>query len=240
MKLNEEKGIIYKITNNNKIGVCKERTLHAALKSYYEPDRTRQEKPLLGYIADIFNEEGVTEIQTRDFYTMKKKLETFLPEFPVTIVYPAVRQKWLIWINPETGEVTSKRRSPKFGTPYIVFNELYSIRTLLTHTNLRLKIIMVDVEEYRQLNGWSRDKKRGSTRNERIPVGMGDEITINSKYDYIKLIPDKLPSAFYTSDYAKNAEISRSSAQTALNVLNAVDAVERIGRDKKGYIYKIK
>ncbi|MHB1152303.1 MAG: hypothetical protein ACYCWE_12670 [Eubacteriales bacterium] len=236
MKSNED----YKILNNNNIGIFKERTLHAALKSYYEPDRTRQEQPLLGYIADIYNEEGVTEIQTQGFYSMKKKLEIFLPEFPVTIVYPAVRQKWLIWINPETGEVTSKRRSPKFGTPYIVFDELYSIRTLLTHKNLRLKIVMVDVEEYRQLNGWSRDKKRGSTRNERIPVGMGDEITINNKYDYIKLIPDNLPSSFYTADYAKNAEISRSSAQTALNVLNSVDAVERIGRDKKGYIYKIK
>jgi hypothetical protein len=223
--------------NNNNIGTYKERTLHAALKCYYEPDRTRHEQPLMGYIADIINEDGVTEIQTRGFYSMKKKLETFLPELTVTIVYPAVRQKWLVWINPDTGETTSKRRSPKIGTPYIVFNELYYIRSLLIHPNLRLKVVMVDVEEYRRLDGWSNDKKRGSTRNERIPVGMGDEIAVNNISDYIKLIPDVLPDSFNTAGYAKSAGINKASAQNALNVLNLVGAVNRSGRDKKGYIY---
>lgn len=225
--------------NNSNIGTYKERTLHAALKNYYEPDQTRHEQPLMGYIADIFNENGVMEIQTRDFYAMKKKLETFLPEFPVTIIYPAVRQKWLIWINPETGETTPRRRSPKIGTPYAIFNELYGIRSLVTHTNLRLRIISVDIEEYRQLNGWSRDKKRGSTRSERIPVGIGDEIAVDNKRDYLKFIPEGLPSSFYSIDFAKSVKLNRSSAQNALYILNAVEAVERIDRDKKGYIYKI-
>lgn len=231
--------IFSKCTNNNNIGTYKERTLHAALKCYYEPDHTCHERPFMGYIADIINDDGVTEIQTRNFYSMKKKLERFLPELPVTIIYPAVRCKWLVWINPDSGEITKKRRSPKIGTPYIVFNELYNIRSLLTHPNLRLKVVMVDVEEYRRLDGWSRDKKRGSTRNERIPVGMGDEIAVNNKSDYIKLIPDVLPSSFNTADFANSAGINKSSAQNALNVLNLVGAVNRSGRDKKGYIYKL-
>ena len=224
--------------NNSNIGIYKERTLHAALKNYYEPDQSRHEQPLMGYIADIYNEKGVMEVQTRDFYAMKKKLETFLPEFPVTIIYPAVRQKWLIWVNPETGENTPRRKSPKVGTPYAVFNELYSIRSLITHANLRLRIISVDLDEYRQLNGWSRDKKHGSTRSERIPVGIGDEILINNKQDYHKLIPEGLPSTFNSTDFAQFGKLNRSTAQNALYVLNAVKAVERIDRNKKGYIYK--
>ncbi len=228
-----------KNVNNSNIGIYKERSLHAAIKSYYEPDLTRHETPLLGYIADIYNEAGVTEVQTRDFFLLRKKLEAFLPEFPVTIIYPAIRQKWLLWIDPKTGEVSSRRRSPKIGTPYSIYDELYGIKTLLTHTNLRIKVLMVDVEEYRQLNGWSQDRKRGSTRTERIPVGIGDEVLINNKHDYLKLIPDTLPSFFYTADFARNAKISRYSAQKALNILYYVEIATRTGRNKKGYIYTV-
>ncbi len=240
MKSDEIPADIFKNPNNGRIGTYGERTLHAVLKNYYEPDQSRHEQPFMGYIADICNEKGVTEIQTRNFNTMRKKLGTFLEKTPVTIVYPAVRRKWLLWIDPETGEITPKRRSPKTGTPYIVFNELYRIKSMLCHANLHLKILMVDLEEYRQLNGWSRDKKHGATRSERIPVGFGDEIDIYDKSDYIKLVPENLPSVFYAEDFGKNAHISRSCAQTALNILNFTETVERIGRDKKGFAYKIK
>jgi hypothetical protein len=227
------------LPNNIKIGTLKERTLHAVLKNHYEPDRRCHEQPFLGYIADILNNTGITEIQTRDLYTMRKKLETFLPVIPVTVVYPAVRQKWLIWIDPETGEVTSKRRSPKTGTPYVIFSELYGIKSLLTQPNLRIKVVMVDVEEYRRLDGWSRNKKRSSSRCERIPVGIGNEITVNNLSDYIKLIPDTLPDVFNTTDFAKCAGLSKTGAQNALNVLYSIGTVIRSGRDKKGYYYKI-
>ena len=53
------------------IGTYMERTLHSALKNYYEPDPEKQEKRFLGYVADIVNENGITEIQTRNFNSMR-------------------------------------------------------------------------------------------------------------------------------------------------------------------------
>lgn len=53
------------------------------------------------------------EIQTRALYRLKPKLDKFLPFYPVTVVYPISYDKWVCWINEETGEITQKRKSPK-------------------------------------------------------------------------------------------------------------------------------
>ena len=74
------------------IGTLGERSLHAVLKRFLQPDENRHEVRVGRYVADIFDENGVTEIQTRQFYKMKRKLAAFLPEHAVTVVYPVSRQ----------------------------------------------------------------------------------------------------------------------------------------------------
>lgn len=224
--------------NGNGIGTYKERTLHAVLKNFYEPDKSKQEIRYKGFIADILNDDGVFEVQTRAFNSMRKKLDCFLEDTQVTIIYPAVRVKWMIWIDVNSGEVTNKRKSPKKGTPYVVFEELYKIKWMLTNPLLRFRIVMVDVEEYRKLDGWSDNKKKGSTRAERIPIGIGDIIEINNVEDYIKLIPPDMPDEFVVSDFKTRSGLSRGDAQKAVNVLNSIGVIEQIGKRNRAYLYK--
>lgn len=217
------------------IGTLKEKTLHAVLKHYFEPDVSNHEKKIDGYVADISNDNGIIEIQTRNFDKLRKKLNTFLQTNKVTIVYPIARKKWLMWIDKNTGETTNKRKSPKTGSPYEAFFELYKIKQLLTNPNILLCIVMVDIEEYRNLDGWSVDKKKGSSRYERIPVEIADELKINNISDYIKLIPSSLPNEFTVKDYKKATKISLRTAGLALNVLKYVGAVKCVGKTgKKG------
>ena len=51
------------------IGTLGEKTLHAVLKHYFEPDSSFHEIRCGTFFADIFNAEGITEIQTRSFNT---------------------------------------------------------------------------------------------------------------------------------------------------------------------------
>lgn len=88
------------------IGTLAEKTTHAILKNYYEPDEDKQEIPIENYVADIYTENGIIEIQTRQFNKLRGKLNAFLPLYPVTIVYPIPREKWLIWIDEETGDLS--------------------------------------------------------------------------------------------------------------------------------------
>ena len=80
-------------------------------------------------------------------------------------------EKYLSWIEPETGDITSRRKSPKRCSVYDAMFELYKIKAFLKNQNLKVTLLLIDMEEYKLLNGWSYDKKRGSVRYDRIPVG---------------------------------------------------------------------
>ena len=77
------------------IGLLGEKILHAGLKLYFEPNSDFHEVKVSGFVADICNAEGIIEIQTRSLGKLKRKLEVFLQNMPVTIVYPIAHTKYL-------------------------------------------------------------------------------------------------------------------------------------------------
>jgi len=220
------------------IGTLSEKTVHAILKNYYEPDEDKQEIPIENYVADIYADEEIIEIQTRHFNKMRDKLNAFLPLYPVTIVYPIPREKWLIWIDEETGALSQKRKSPRKGSIYTAFPELYKIKMFLKHPNLRLRLVLLDMEEYRLLNGWSKDRKKGSSRFDRIPLDIVEEVDITCVQDYMLFVPYELEGEFTSKEFAKAAHISTDLAQTVLNILYHVGTVTRVGKKGNQYLYE--
>ena len=166
------------------IGTLSEKTLHAILKNYYEPDQDKHEIPIDRYVADIFTGEEIIEIQTAQFNRMRDKMNAFLPLYPVTIVYPIAREKWLYWVDPETGTISEGRKSPKKGNEYTAFKELYKIKQYLKEPNLKLKFVLIDVDEYKLLNGWGSQKKNNASKYDRIPRQIYKEVLIERKEDY--------------------------------------------------------
>ena len=230
--------IIGKDRQRLQIGTLSEKTVHAVVKNYYEPDEDKQEIPIEGMYADIFTGSEIIEIQTRSFDQVRKKLDRFLTYYPVTVVLPMPAVKWLIWIDEETGELTDKRKSPKKGNAYQAFKELYRIKQYLKKDGLTIKLLFLDMEEYRLLNGWSRDKKKGSCRYDRIPVSLVDEITLSCPQDYMQLLPDDLPDTFTCAEFSKLVKIPSKQANLVLNILFYLEVVERIGKKGNAYIYK--
>ncbi len=222
------------------IGTLSEKTVHAVLKNYYAPDEDMHEIPIENYVADIYTGSEIIEIQTRAFQNMRRKLAAFLPLYPVTIVYPIPRVKWLSWIDEETGETSPKRKSPKKGNPYLAFIELYKIRSFLQDKNLKLRLDLIDMEEYRLLNGWSRDKKKGSDRYDRIPLTFADEVCIDCREDYMQFIPYEIPERFTAKDFAARAKIPVRLAQTVLLILTDLAVVERVGKEGRSILYVIR
>ena len=213
------------------IGLYKEKSMHAALKRYCEDDEKKHEIKFGPFVADIINNEGITEIQTDNFNKLQRKLEVFLERSVVTIVYPVAAKKTICWLDETTKEVIKRRVSPRKGTHYDILPQLYRIKCYIKNANLRLRIILVEAEEYRILDGWSADKKKGASRQDRLPVDIIAEVFINSLEDYHIFVPD-LPEPFSSKDYMKATGLSLKKAQTALNVLYYCGAVER--SDKSG------
>ena len=55
------------------IGTLSEKTVHAVLKYYYEPDSSHHEIPLEKSVADVFTGAEVIEIQTKRIVSFKAK-----------------------------------------------------------------------------------------------------------------------------------------------------------------------
>ena len=224
----------------NGIGTLKEKTVHAVLKNYYEEDEDRHEIPIESFVADIYNGSEIIEIQTAQFNRMREKLNCFLKLYPVTVVYPVPHFKYLIWIDGETGEYSPKRKSPVTGNMYFIFPELYKIKSYLLDKNLRIRIVLLDVEEFHILNKSPRRRKKSAGKYDRLPLDMVDEIIIERKEDYMQFIPYSLGDEFTSKEFAKQAHINVSLAQITLNILYHVGAVDKIGKMGNSIVYKVR
>lgn len=229
--------VMNQVKMENGIGTLSEKTIHAVLKNYYSPCEDNQERKVSPYVADILIDKQIIEIQTRNFNNLRRKLDIFLQNYDVTIVYPIAKIKWLRWIEETSGEISPKRKSPKIGTPYHIFFEMYRIKTYLNHRNLHFRIALLEVEEYRLLNGWSKDKKKGSVRNDGIPVALLDELSIDSPKDYLKLLPDELPETFTVKDYKQLTKLPLHQAGTAIHVLNYLNIITFVGKQGRAFLY---
>ena len=223
------------------IGTYKEKTLHLVLKNYFSESRTEQEVSLSGYIADIYRtDKGIIEIQTSGFASMKDKLEAFLPLYPVTIVYPIPKVKWVSWIEPESGEIGKRNRSPKTGKLFDVIPELIFIKDYLKNPNLTVRAVLLEIDEYRMLNGRrSRSRKRGSTRFVRIPVDLFEIYDFKNPADYISLLPFDAAVEFTASELSSAFKFRGRDVSAMIRVLMEVGAIERIGKRGRSYVYRI-
>ena len=113
------------------VGGLGEKTTHRALKYYFLPRETCHEQKIGGFVADGLGEDGVLEIQSKNLYTLLPKLEAFLPEYPVTVVYPVVVQAQILWLDPDTGEeIGAGKRSRRCGVNGVL-PQLYGLRKIL-------------------------------------------------------------------------------------------------------------
>lgn len=219
------------------IGILGEKTLHATLKWWLDDDPTHHEIPLpQGSVADIFDGERITEIQTANFTALRKKLEKLLDTYPVTVVHPLTRVKWVSWIDPETGEITKPRRSGRRGSFSDAGKQLIYLLPLLGHPNLTVTLVMLDVEEQRLLDGWGNGGKRGSHRAERLPLALGESVTLTAPADYAALIPPELSAPFTATEFGKAARLQGRNLQGTLKVLVTLGVLRR-EKDGKKYVY---
>lgn len=221
------------------IGTLSEKTLHRVVKTFIEPNICNHEKKMFGYVADIVNEKGIIEIQTRNFGSLRKKLPVFLEHGNVTVVYPVAYIKWLCWIDKESGEIISRRKSPKRGSIYDISRELCYIRGLFTHPNFRLELIFMELEEYKILDGYGKEKKRGASWYDRVPLSyIGREI-FEEKKDFFKFLPDDLLELFTIKELAGAIKKPYRTAQEIITILKDLSLAELAGKRGRIHLYRI-
>lgn len=225
------------------IGIQKEKILHKTLKYYISSDDENHEikikKSNKGILyADVLIDKDIYEIQTRSFDKLRSKLDEFLKDYNVTIVFPIPQKKYIYKIE-ETGEIIGPKKSPKTGKVFDSFKELYKIKPYLTSPNLKLKIILLEIDEYRNVVTKRHSRSSGYIREVQIPKSIYREINLNNKNDYLDYLEEyNLPLEFTSSVFAKAVKIRKAQATIVLNILTYLNVVERIGKEKNSYVYK--
>lgn len=229
------------VTKDNGIGTLNEKTLHAVIKQYIEPNESfREVKIGVGRtVADIFNDSGIVEIQTRSYEKLIKKLPRLFDIAPVTVVLPLPHIKTVSWIDTESGETTKKRKSPKTGRAYDGLYELSKIKKLLSDDRLCIRIMLIDMDEYRKLDGWGDGGKRGSSRHDRIPTELYCEYILRSKEDYMIFVPELLPKEFTLKDYMKSAKLKQRYGSAGIYILRELGIVSLIGKKGRENLYQL-
>lgn len=220
------------------IGTLGERTLHMILKNFLESDTKYHEQKIGRYVADICRDGEIIEIQTRSFAALRKKLEAYRGKYRVTVVYPIANIKYVSWIDPETGEISARHKSPKRGKPWHVLGELYSLCPIMPLEGVRFMLVFVNTDEFRTLTGRSTDKKRyGARRYERIPTELCDIVTLEKTSDFAALIPQALGERFTAAEFAKAAKMTPRAVGYAMRVLTTLGVIEHTDMQGKAYVY---
>ena len=218
------------------IGTYKEKRLHRILKSYITENESAYEIPIGKYVADIFENGSITEIQTTTFQRLLPKLRFYLGEtdHKITVVCPVIRNKRIIRIDPETGEIMRSKMSPAHGTFSDILPSLYHIREVIPDRRLRIRVLLIDAEEYRYSER-QRYRKEGAYDCELFPVSVAEERIFSVPNDFSEFLPLDRES-FSAAEYSKIIKLRGRKLYSSLNFLCSVGLLCREKEGKK-YIY---
>ena len=245
------------------IGTLREKRLHAAVKLYLCPVEACHERPVgdllredgakpRRMVADILTDGHIMEVQTGGFFPLREKIGWYLTHTPcrVTVVHPIPAVKYLSWIDPADGSILSRSKSPKRGRVKDVAKELYWVSDFIGDPRFSVRILLLELEEYRLADGWSRDKKRGSNRYERFPTALLGDVTLWTPADYAAyFLPPALSApdgegndpVFTAAAYAKATGIRGKATYSMLRLLEGLalleETEEKVGRSR-GYRVK--
>ena len=222
------------------IGTLAEKTIHAALKNYFA-DESEQEIKVGDFYADAKTSEGIFEIQTRQFFKMKRKLSAFLPENRVCIVYPVKYRRTINWVDEQSGELHEGKMWNVRDRGYDIFFELYGIREFLRDPNLNICLMYLHSEEYKSLNGYGKNRKIRASRIDGIPTELYAEINLCAPEDFLIFVPEKIRQAeeFTRAEFAAEAHIHKDMVSYVLGILKELGLAKEGGKRGRMKTYRL-
>lgn len=225
------------LEGDSNIGGLGERTMHLVFKYFLEPCSDYHEVSVGKHYADIMRDGVVTEIQTKNFCSFRKKLAAVSEAYPVRIVHPIIKNKTLYMIDGETEEIDKGRKSPVHEGIYSVFRELVYIRELLQRDNLSFIFPVIECDSYRVMYKKDVSRRKGSLHYDTVPTSLIGFYEYDTAFAFASLLP-------YTDRELTVKSIARligdsRNAPTFVNVLMYLDILKKDGKTGRAnrYVY---
>jgi hypothetical protein len=218
------------------INTWNESLLHEEIKDLYCAEGARKEVPIEGSICDVVLDDGeIVEIQTAHLGKLRGKLEKLLQNRRVTLVYPIARNTLIETYNPD-GSLKSRRKSPKHGSNYQLFDEITGLWDLIGHPNLVLHVIHADILEIRVADGTGSWRRKGIRKDDKKLVKIHETMPFSTKSQFSTLIPNSLSGEFTVADL-RDAGVGHTAGKMAW-VLRKMGIIEQIGKKGNAFVYR--
>jgi hypothetical protein len=221
------------------IGTLSEKSLHSSLKDWYAQPGDRLETKLDGFHIDIVRKKLLIEIQTMNFSSQRRKLNSLVEKHRLRLVYPIAQEKWIVRLGADGLTQIGRRKSPKRGTIFHLFEELVSIPNLIKNRNFSLEVLLIREEEIRCDDGQGSWRRKGLSIVDHHLIGVVDQILFRKPSDFLSLIPSDMPEPFSTEVLAKGIEQPRWLAQKMAYCLRNMGAIDIVGKRGNSILYSI-
>jgi hypothetical protein len=157
----------------------------------------------------------------------------------VRVIHPIILRK-TIETRDENGVFLRRRRSPRKGTAWDLFDALIHAPELPLLRGLSVELVLVDVLETRVLDGRGSWRRRGASIADRSITEYHGTLAFNAPRDYRFFLPVKAGEPFTAKSLGEKAGVGAEAAGKALYVLSRIGLVERRGKAGNAYVYRLK
>lgn len=218
------------------INTYNEKSLHAALKQWYARDGGETEVRVDGYIVDVVHDDGLIEIQTGSFASIKGKVTALAQNHRVLLAYPVALESWLV--QPTTdGARPVRRKSPKRGSALALFAELVSFPGLIANPNFEIDIVFTREDVLRHQDAHRGWRRHGWVVDDRILLEVVEAQRYREPSDFASLLPDALGASFTTADLACALRRRRAFSQKMAYCLREMGVLIDVGRRGRARLY---
>lgn len=231
----EEEAAVVERGNGEAIGTYGEKRLHRILKRFVCADVRAHEVRVGKYVADVLNERGITEIQTRSFRPLVKKLRYYLEhtDYAVTVLCPVIAEKTIVRMERESGEILRIKCSPKHGRVIDVLPELFWLGDLMENDRLTVEVALIVAEEHRYSERRYHNRE-GAFESELYPRALRDCVLLRTREDFEAFLLEDVESVT-AAEYEGYSKLKNRKLYSALNFLCAIGVLRR---EKEGNRYR--
>ncbi len=215
-----------------------EHSLHSAIKHWYSLPNDEIEVDIGGFVVDITRGNLLIEIQTKNFSAIKKKLEKMAEEHSVRLVYPIAKQKWIVHITT-SGEILSRRKSPKKGRIVDLFTELVHLPDMIRAKNFSLEVLMIKEEEVRCDDGRGSWRRRGVSIRDRKLIDVVDRVLFRDEKDFLRFLPRELFDPFTNRDLSRHIGVSINLARKITYCLRKMGVIAEDGKRGRERLFQL-
>ena len=228
------------LKNSPSIGTKRESSLHSSLKFQYSGTDGETEALSGSYICDGRTAGGeLIEVQTGSFGPLRDKVKSLCKTEKVRIIHPIITKKFIELYN-NGGEFVHRRKSPRKGSNWDLFNALLYAPEIPLIKNLYIELAIIDLIEKRIDDGKGSWRRKGVSISDRFLAAWHESVILKSPRDYYQFIPFKKKERFTVKCLGEKAGISTVLARKTLYVLEKIGIAERVERKGRAYIYMLK